>query len=567
MLKKHGIKYTLEYYRIHELIVFALVMMGIATYFIFTIESYMSAYINDKQQILIRLIIIGAFCRVYFKHVYTTIRSQTYRKLTGRSYGYDHSKYKRSFNELVDYFKDADPYKINTEKLEAVSWKNAEGVILGKTKDGKLFNIPSSKDGRSYMAFGLPSSGKTASIIIPTCLRFGAKHPLDKNNKETDGSVFCIDLKGDIYKATSAYRNIKRFNLMDDWENSCHYNPFSGIEKLDIDARCNFIENIGFNIVSKATGGDGKYFSDTAQDFFNGIALYMLGKDINTSFPDVIKAILYGNPVDWIKRVVADGCEESKRRLQSKYGENEKNLSGAYALLSQSCRKFASEKLFFLLGNEPEYDYISVQSMEDGNDVYLQLKQSEICNYSALLSMIVQGFLNDFLIREENQKAGRLSDGSLRPQLMVLDEFAQLTNLEYDCVKTAFMTLRSRNVSILCALQSRSSISEMFHSEDACKSLIDCVTTFAFLSIQEVETRKWASELIGTRKVLKTGNNLNNEANGTQGTGSSAQEAEEPIFHPADFGNLIDKNTGKDEIIIYSQGKYLKANKQYYFKD
>ena len=108
---------------------------------------------------------------------------------------------------------------------------------------------------------------------------------------------------------------------------------------------------------------------------------------------------------------------------------------------------------------------------------------------------------------------------------------------------------------------------EMFHSEDACKSLIDCVTTFAFLSIQEVETRKWASELIGTRKVLKTGNNISNEANGTQGTGSSAQEAEEPIFHPADFGNLIDKNTGRDEIIIYSKGKYLKANKQYYFKD
>lgn len=566
MIKEHGIKYTIEYYKIHELIVFALIMVGIATYFIFTIESYMNAYINDKQRVIIRLIIIGAFSRVYLKHAYNTIRSQVYRQLTGRSYGYDHSKYKRSFNELIDYFKDADPYKIDTEKLDKVSWKNAEGVILGKTKDGKLFNIPSTKDGRNYMVFGLPSSGKTASTIITSCLRFGAKHPLDKNNKETDGSVFCIDLKGDIYKATSAYRNIKTFNLMD-VEKSCHYNPFSGIEKLDTDARCNFIESIGFNIIPKVSSGDGKYFSDTALDFWNGISLYLLGHDINTSFPDVIKAILYGNPIDWIKRVVNDGCEESKRRLQSKYGENERNLQGSYSLLAQSCRKLASEKLFFLLGNEPEYDYISVQSLEDGYDVYLQLDQSELCNYSALLSMIVQGFLTDFMTREKNPQAGRLSDGSLRPQLMVLDEFAQLTNLEYDCIKTAFMTLRSKNISILCALQSRSSIAEMFHSEDACKSLIDCVTTFAFLSIQEVETRKWASELIGTRKVLKTGNNQNNEANGTQGTGSSANEAEEPIFHPADFGNLIDKNTGRDKIIIYSQGKYLQADKIYYFKD
>jgi type IV secretory pathway TraG/TraD family ATPase VirD4 len=566
MIKKHGLKYTLEYYKIHELTIFALIMVAIATYFIFNIESYMNDYINDKQRIIIRLIIIGSFGKVYIKHAYNTFLSQSYHFLTGRSYGYDHSKYKRTYNELVDYFQKSDPYKFDTQGLPNKSWKDCEGVILGKTKDGKTFNIPSGKDGNNYFYFGRPASGKTAGPIICSCLRWGMNHPLDKNNKETTGSVFCIDLKNDIWKATHDYRKIKRFNLMDT-QNSCHYNPFFGIENLDIDSRCNFIENIGFNIIPNVASGDGKYFTDTAYDFWNGIALYLLDKDINTSFPDVIKAILYGNPIEWIKRVVNDGCDEARRRLQSKYGENEKNLSGAYASLSQSCRKFASEKLFYLLGNEPGYEYISPQTLEDGWDVYIQLDQAELANYAALLSMIVQGFLNGFIKREQNPNVGRLSDGTLRSIAVVLDEFAQLTTLNYDDVKTAFMTLRSRNVSIICALQSRSSIAEMFHSEDACKSLIDCVTTFAFLSIQEVETREWASKLIGNRKVLKTGNNLNNEANGTQQTGSSAQEAEEPIFEPADFGNLIDKNTGRDEIIIYTNGKYLKADKQYYFRN
>lgn len=351
-----------------------------------------------------------------------------------------------------------------------------------------------------------------------------------------------------------------------DKENSCHYNPFAGVESLSIDERCNFIENIGFNIIEESSGGDGQYFTNTAHDYWNGIALYMLHNDIHTSFPEIVKAVLAGNAVDWVKTVVNSGCEEAKRRLQSKWGENEKNLSGGYSKLAQCVRKFASDTLFFLLGNEPGYEYISPQMLEDGYDCYIQLDQADIMNFSPLLSMITQGFLNGFLKRELNVNAGRLEDGTLRPILMCLDEFAQLKALKYDCVATAFMTLRSKNVSILCALQSRSSISEMFHSENACMSLIDCVTTFCFLSIQEVATREWASKLIGTKKVLHISNSVNEGSHGKSNAGKSIQETTEPIIPEAEFGNLIDRMEGRDELIIYSQGKYLKADKQYYFR-
>lgn len=103
----------------------------------------------------------------------------------------------------------------------------------------------------------------------------------------------------------------------------------------------------------------------------------------------------------------------------------------------------------------------------------------------------------------------------------------------------------------------------MFHSENACKSLIDCVSTFCFLSIQEVETRKWASDFIGTHKVLKISNNL---LDGTQSSGRSVSETREPIVFPEEFGSLKDPANGKDELIIYSIGKYIRAKKQYYFK-
>lgn len=512
---------------------------------------------------LIRLMLPISLAISWLLCLLSHIKNKHYAAVTGgRSYSKDAAKYKRSYGDLIDYFKDADPYRIPPEDLPTLSWETAEGVILGKL-GSKLIHVPSGKDGKNYMIFGLPASGKTAGPIICTCLRFGLHHPASKDNHQTDGSVFCIDIKGDIYKATHDYRKIKCLNLTDP-QKSCHFDPLAGIDKLTLDARCNYIENLGYNIIPPASGSDGKYFRDTAQDFWSGIALYMLDKDIHYSFPDIIKAVLEGNAVSWVKQVVADGPIESRQRLASKWGENEKNLSGGYSLLAQSCRNFASETLLDLLDNNSNAAYISVQDLEDGCDVYLQVDQADLQNYAPLLSMIVQIFLTGLLSRDSNMHAGRSADGSLRPIAMILDEFAQLSTLSYETVAAAYMTLRSRNVSIIAALQSRSSIAEMFQSENACNALIDCVSTFAFLSIQEVTTRKWASDLIGTKKVLKISNNLSLK-NGGSNAGKSVTEAREPIIYPEEFGNLKDPSTGKDQIIIYSQGKYIRGEKQYYF--
>ena len=127
------------------------------------------------------------------------------------------------------------------------------------------------------------------------------------------------------------------------------------------------------------------------------------------------------------------------------------------------------------------------------------------------------------------------------------------------------MTGRSRNVSVVCALQSQSSLIQMFHSEEACKSLIDCVSTFCFLSIQEVATRQWASALIGTKKSLQISNNLTNTQN-SHHTGKTVSETREPIIFPEEFGTLKAPEHGKDQLIIYHKGKYARLEKIYYFK-
>ena len=130
-----------------------------------------------------------------------------------------------------------------------------------------------------------------------------------------------------------------------DENNSCCFNPFDGIENMSVDDRCNFIENIGFNIIPPASDGENRYFTDTAYDFWNGIALQMLYEEPKLSFPNVVDTILKSNPETWINYVVKTGCDEAKRRLANKQGENEKNLAGGYSTLCQHLRKFASERL------------------------------------------------------------------------------------------------------------------------------------------------------------------------------------------------------------------------------
>ena len=119
--------------------------------------------------------------------------------------------------------------------------------------------------------------------------------------------------------------------------------------------------------------------------------------------------------------------------------------------------------------------------------------------------------------------------------------------------------MRAYNCSLLFSCQSLAML-EKHYGVAGRKLLMDCVKVNCFLSIMDPDTRDWASRLIGTRKVLKISNSEQQTQNGT--VGRSVSEAREKIFEPEAFGDL--PNT--DELVIYYKGKYVKAEKTYYFK-
>ena len=465
---------------------------------------------------------------------YKYVLAYLYHKATKRSYYKDRIAFRRPYATLKRFYMTADPYRLDEETLPVERWQDAEGVILGKIGD-RLIKRPSSGVG-NLAVFSLPGGGKTTSQIIPSAMRF-------------KGAVLAVDIKGDILNF--AQKHGKRIIQVFDPENpehSAHYNPFDGIDKLTELERKTAIEQIALVLMPDTGERDGKYFLDGGRDYFCGVALYMLYNDFETTLPKVAKAIVEGNAFDWAKTVVGGPCNLAKSYLASYIGSNEKNVAGAYGVVAKAVRPFAYGALADLL--EPDQYSISPASLEIGFDIYIEIPQDKIKLYAPVTTIIVQQFLMAFMQRKD------ISTGEeLRPILFLLDEFPQL-QFDYDTLMAALSTLRSKRVSLFLAFQSIAQANHRY-GDAGFRAIMDTCAYISIMSAQDPDSRDYFSRLCGTHNYLKVTTSYDSNKQKTR----SISEEREPVFQPADFGNL------GDDVVIVANGKYVRVKKTYCFKN
>lgn len=494
------------------------------------LSEHQFKYFHIKEEPFTGLL-FAAIGILWFIFFVIYLRNTTYHDKTGRFYGTDHGKYSMSYGELVDYFKDADNKRIPKEELPVEDWKEADGIILGHIGKRLVKRI---SDGVGNLAlFSLPGGGKTTSQIIPSAMRF-------------NGSVLCIDIKGDVlnWVHKHAERKIKIF-APDNASISCHFDPLGGIKQMDLTARKAFIENLGFALVPDEPGDNSKFFVDGGRDFWNGISLYLLSQNINTSFMDIVNAILNDDPFSWITRVKNSNIYEAKIFLDAYYGANERNISGQYKKICDSVRPFTNGALAELL--QASDNAITPETLDSGYDIYIEIPQDKIQMYAPVTTIIVQNFMNFFMGRPDSS-----SGIKVRPILMLLDEFPQL-HFNIETLLSAMETLRSKKVSLFIAQQSLASLSRRY-GEDGCREIIDNCAYISVMSAQDPKSREFFQKLIGTRKILKTGKSDTTQTNGSSSS-KSVQQAREPVYQPEDFGNL------NDHVVIVANGRYIEADK------
>lgn len=544
MVKKQDILNIIKYY---NLIVYLVIAIGL-----FVLKDYavvllcLLCKVSEPKGVLYKMLQLIApllLFTLYGFIVFLCLRHKVYRRKTGRNFFYDSRHYHRSFLELVDYFKDADTLKMDIEDLPTMKWKESSGLIFGKAGD-KLISFEPKKNGICAMVWGAPGDGKTTSTIITSCRQFGLVKTSSGKYLQK-GAVMVTDLKGDIYEANKDYRRIKRFSTIH-WKDSAHYDPLINARSMNVNERAIFLENLAFTIIPEDGSSDSKYFVDGARDFFTGISLYLLNQDNTISFPEIIEQIVVGNYSKWVITIMQSDDISAQAYTNHFYGENEKNVSGTYSKLVSSARLFGTEIMKTLLSNDN--NVISPSDLENCIDIYIQIDPNQIALMAPVIAMLYQAFMSEMLYRKEGQTP---------PIAFVLDEFGQIPAMPVIAQSAALM--RAYNCSLLFSCQSLAMI-EKHYGVAGRKLLMDCVKVNCFLSIMDPDTREWASRLIGTRKVLKVSNSEQQTLNGI--AGRSITEARDRVFEPESFGDL----PNSDELIIYYKGKYIKAEKTYYFK-
>lgn len=489
-------------------------------------------------ELAIRLAALGLWIAI----VFCGTREKVYFKKTRRHYGKDHGMYNRYYHELVDYFKDAEPQKMDIDTLPSKTWEQSSGLIFGKIKD-KLISFEPKKNGVVGMIWGAPGDGKTTSTIITSARQFGIKFVNGKRVQK--GAVMVTDLKGDIYEANKKFRRIKRFSTIH-WKKSYHYDPLVSCRQMDEDSRCTFLDNLAVTLIPNESGSDAVYFINCARAFFTGIFLFLLKENIDMSFPDICLAISTGSYTAWGQKIEESGYEYAMKYTNRFKDENPKNVGGGYSKLCDSLNLYTSNIMKTLLNNDDRC--ISPDDLENCIDIYVQVDPNEMDTIGGpIIALLYQVFMSKMLHRNEGQTP---------PIAFIIDEFGQIPAMPVIAKSAALM--RAYNCSLLFSCQSLAMI-EDHYGDKGRKKLMDCVKVHAFLSIMDPDTRDWASRLIGTRKVLKLTNSISSNQDKT--ASRSATEAREKCFEPESFGLLPDD----DSLIIYYFGHYIKAQKTYYF--
>lgn len=478
-----------------------------------------------------------------------------YTYYTHRNYKKDKSEFQRSYSEMFRYFKDNNKFKLNLPDSKKSSWKETSGLILGKDKITRnIIAIDNLSEGLNSLILGVPGSGKTAYIICNILGFLKQKH-----TSKSKPAALVLDIKGDIgkyiknYDKTMYENQFVTFNPTD--INSAKYNPLEGYKNLKTDDdKKIFIENIANILIQDENpGSDGSYFVNTGRDILMGISHMLLSQNSETSFVDIVRYILNCNifeVISFIANPETDNNDDkidytlSRQYLAPMLGNNERNISGAMQNLSSKINVYASDIMSAILSNKTtNTPSVSIDTLNSGISILLEIPQSLLNVYAPLVSLISQQLMLKFTNREDSSDLNN-------PIGIYLDEF-YILKMEINTILSAVASLRSRNCSIFIITQSLSQLFALYGNYNA-RSLIGCFHIILVLGCSNYEDNQFLSNQIGYKKSLQISTSYSDKH-----TSKSVNETTEYIIEPQEITLMSKTKTG----ILMMNGKYALIDK------
>jgi len=383
-----------------------------------------------------------------------------------------------------------------TSKSGKISQKDIEpGVVLGASNNQLI--IKRAQESGHVLVAGGSGKGKSQAVTIPALLNW-------------KGSALVIDIKRELYAYTHNVQEKKgKVIVFDPEQNGHQYNPILECSTVD---GCQFLARTLIPTPPKAD----PFWTGNAQSIL--AAACFEGHKNGQTLPQIAERILMTESAKLVDELCRSKYREAVLLCSAVKGTPEKTLGGIFTELKGKLITIATDPNLRQALSGSEW---TPATLEESATIYMRVSERQVENYKQVWSLIVVQILRYLAGRAEQQDP---------PVLLLLDELARLGKVEG--YSESLPTLRSKNVTIVSAIQSLAQLQEHYGKE-VTRTIMDSKAYKLVLSASDNETQKVFSDLAGKSEKKKRGVNYS-----MSGGGINEHFQWEEKFRPENFAYL-----------------------------
>lgn len=365
----------------------------------------------------------------------------------------------------------------------AVRLKDLSGPIYAK------FGRPSSR-GEFITSLDIPhsficaptGSGKGVGVVIPTLLTYG-------------GSVICLDVKGENFKATSRARQalgdkIYRFSPLDEEYRSHRFNPLDGVSKLPPERRFTEAQRIAESFIVMS-GDNVQGFLVSAKQIFAASVLVVVERETPT-MAAIYDLLSEGGDFNemFTKLASETNVEEAKSIYQRMAGIADRTLSAYMSVLFDGGLGIWRDGLVRAATQTSDFKIDDLR--RDPASIYIIVAPNDLAVLAPVIRLLFQQSVA--ILQSSEPQANEPY-----PVLFLLDEFPQLGKMT--ALSGAMSTIRSYGGRMMIVAQSLSNLRSAYGPDGAQNFLANCRLQL-FMAPADSDTPDYVSKAIGdfTRK-------------------------------------------------------------------
>lgn len=370
--------------------------------------------------------------------------------------------------------------------LPVTDLRGSEGIAFKSTK----LVIPSEQRNRHILIVAKTGSGKTTKLILPI---------LYNDCMSKMRSTIIIDSKPEMWRKLAAMtkhynpdKQVILFNPLD----TARSLSWNILGKIDDATDAKLIANTIIMATDQPNAkSDTPFFRNNALAILNAIMVGLLddqksGKDV-LSMPRVHQLVQSGmkNLCAWLSE-----RKEARRTTQTFIELANSGSQNADTIMSELSMRVSAWDLTAIRSTTWQSEIDLEDLIEKPTLFIVEFKESEIEMLRPMANVIVVELLRFLTKRAENCEGVTLP----RPVSVVIDEFASSLGRIPD-IHVKLNTLRSRNVSIVAAIQSTAQVKAIY--EQHADSVLAGFSTKIFMPALDLVDSEWASKETGQMTI------------------------------------------------------------------